>query len=244
MAKLTRYLQKIFANNSNQVGVFGTGTDKETSKNVETLQSTDYENGWSSAIITNKNYPIWQERDGVDYGFSYQLAYLMQSGIPEWLSTETYYTNSYCRIGSDLYYSLQDNNINHNPTTETTWWYKFTPANTDLSNITTTAENTIMNLSLVDWPNRVYQTSSGNVDITYTCPSKGWINYTTLCTGNGNIASVTVNNWLVNETVGKGNTAIQALTGGFPVDSGDVVMLHPQYTSSSNYLYFFPLKGV
>ncbi len=122
MAKLQRYLQKIFANNSNQVGVFGTGVDKETSKNVETLQSADYENGWSSAIITNKNYPIWQERDGVDYGFSYQLAYLMQNGIPEWLSTETYYTDNYCRYGSDIYYSLKDNNTNHNPALDDGWW--------------------------------------------------------------------------------------------------------------------------
>lgn len=137
MPKLTRYLQKIFANNSNQVGVFGTGVDKETSKNVETLQSADYEEGWSSAIITNKNYPIWQERDGVDYGFSYQLAYLMQAGIPEWISTETYYTNSYCRVGSDIYYSLQDDNTNHNPALNDGWWFLASDANTDLSNLTT-----------------------------------------------------------------------------------------------------------
>ena len=122
MPKLTRYLQKIFANNSNQVGVFGTGVDKETSKNVETLQSVDYEEGWSSAIITNKNYPIWQEMDGVQYGLSYQLKYLFQNGIPEWLSTETYYTNSYCRVGSNVYYSLQDDNTNHNPALNDGWW--------------------------------------------------------------------------------------------------------------------------
>jgi len=122
MPKLTRYLQKIFANNSNEVGVFGTGVDKETSKNVETLQSSDYEEGWSSAIITNKNYPIWQEMDGVQYGLSYQLKYLFQNGIPEWLNTETYYENSYCRVGSTIYYSLQDNNTNHNPALQDGWW--------------------------------------------------------------------------------------------------------------------------
>ena len=115
MAKLTRYLQKIFANNSNQVGVFGTGVDKETSKNVETLQSADYENGWSSAIITNKNYPIWQERDGVDYGLSYQIKYLDQMGIPEWLSTETYYTTSYCQYNGLIYRSKVNDNLNHVP---------------------------------------------------------------------------------------------------------------------------------
>ena len=135
MPKLTRYLQKIFANNSNQVGVFGTGTDKETSKNVETLQSADYENGWSSAIITNKNYPIWQEMDGVQYGLSYQLKYLFQNGIPEWLSTETYYTNSYCRVGSTIYYSLQDNNTNHSPALQDGWWTPLLTSNRSIGEI-------------------------------------------------------------------------------------------------------------
>lgn len=129
MANLTRYKQKIFANNSNQVGVFGTGTDKVASKNVETLQSSDYEDGWSSAIITSKNYPVWQERDGVDYGFSYQLAYLLQKGIPDWLSTETYYTNDFCKMGNTIYYSLQDNNIGKNPITESTYWEEFSSGN-------------------------------------------------------------------------------------------------------------------
>ena len=137
MANLTRYKQKIFANNSNQVGVFGTGVNKVASKDVETLQSADYEDGWSSAIVTSKNYPVWQERDGVDYGFSYQLAYLLQKGIPDWLSTETYYTNDFCKMGNVIYYSLQDDNIGKNPTTEPTYWNKFEQgANTDLSNLT------------------------------------------------------------------------------------------------------------
>lgn len=244
MAKLTRYLQKIFANNSNQVGVFGTGTNKVASKNVETLQSADYEDGWSAAIITEKNYPIWQERDGVDYGFSYQLAYLMQSGIPEWLSTETYYTNSYCRIGSDLYYSLQDDNTNKNPTTETDYWFKFTPANTDLSNITTTAENTIMNLSLINWAGKITNSSTGTTPITYTCPSVGFVNYSTTILGTSNSAYIKVNNVIVNRQDGKSVQVCQELTGGFPVDAGDVVEVIPNYASASSYLYFFPLKGV
>lgn len=123
MPKLTRYLQKIFANNSNQVGVFGTGVDKETSKNVETLQSADYEDGWSAAVITDKNYPIWQEMDGVQYGLSYQIKYLQQAGIPEWLSTETYYANtSFCQYGGKIYQSLQDDNTNHSPALQDGWW--------------------------------------------------------------------------------------------------------------------------
>lgn len=135
MTKLTRYLQKIFAVNSNQIGVFGSGINKETSTNLEVLQSQDYEGGWSQAIVTNKNYPIWQEMDGVQYGFSYQLAYLMQNGIPEWLSTETYYQNSYCRVGSTIYYSLQDNNIGHNPTLDDGYWSPLLTSNRSIGEI-------------------------------------------------------------------------------------------------------------
>ena len=135
MANLTRYKQKIFANNSNQVGVFGTGTDKVASKNVETLQSADYEDGWSSAIVTNKNYPVWQERDGVDYGFSYQLAYLLQKGIPDWLSTETYYQNDYCKVGNAIYYSLQDNNVGHNPSNTSGYWSIFASSSRNIGEI-------------------------------------------------------------------------------------------------------------
>ncbi len=139
MANLTRYKQKIFANNSNQVGVFGTGTNKVASKNVETLQSADYEDGWSAAIITDKNYPIWQERDGVDYGFSYQLAYLMQKGIPDWLSTETYYQNDYCKVGNVIYYSLQDNNIGQNPSTTSGYWSIFASSSRNIGEVITSA---------------------------------------------------------------------------------------------------------
>lgn len=152
MAKLTRYLQKIFANNSNEVGVFGTGVDKETSKNVETLQSADYENGWSSAIITNKNYPIWQEMDGVQYGLSYQLKYLFQSGIPEWLSTETYYANtSFCQYGGKIYQSLQDNNTNHNPALDDGYWTPLLTSNRSIGEIiTSTLPLTEAGLHLLD----------------------------------------------------------------------------------------------
>lgn len=119
MAKLQRYLQKIFANDSNRVGVFGTGVNKETSKNVETLQSADYENGWSAAIVTNKNYPIWQERDGVDYGLSYQIKYLDQMGVAEWIATETYYTTSYCQHNGGIYRSKVNDNIGNIPLANT-----------------------------------------------------------------------------------------------------------------------------
>ena len=136
MANLTRYLQKIFAKNSNQIGVFGTGVNKETSTNVETLQSAKYEGGWSQAIVTNKNYPVYQEMDGVMYGMTYQLAYLLQKGIPEWLATETYYQNDYCKVNGIIFKSNIDNNTNHNPSSYDGTWSVFTGNNTQITNCT------------------------------------------------------------------------------------------------------------
>ena len=178
MTNLTRYKQKIFAENSNQIGVFGTGVNKVASTNVETLQSAKYSNGWSAAIVTNKNYPIWQERDGVDYGFSYQLAYLLQKGIPDWLATETYYTNDYCKYGSDIYYSLQDNNIGQNPAGTTGYWKLFASgANTDLSNLTSTGKTKVVDLANeLDFANAItVSTTSSTSNQTYTPTADGML---------------------------------------------------------------------
>jgi hypothetical protein len=48
----------------------------------------------------------------------------MQTGIPEWIATETYYANSSVVLGSNgnIYISLTDNNINHTPVGDTTNW--------------------------------------------------------------------------------------------------------------------------
>ena len=165
MANLTRYKQKIFAENSNQVGVFGTGVNKVASKNVETLQSADYASGWSAAIITSKNYPIWQERDGVDYGFSYQLAYLLQKGVPDWLATETYYTNDFCKSGSDLYYSLVDNNTNHAPESSPSYWQLASGANKDLTNLTTYGNNRLHALKSYEDAGELLTDAEGLADV-------------------------------------------------------------------------------
>lgn len=127
MAKLTRQAQKIFAGQapSDMIAAFGstqTGTPVY-STDLSTLQTTNYEEGWQEAIIADKA-PFLEEMNGVMYGTTYQLAYLMQQGIPEWDAGTTYYTNSRA-MGSDgnIYKSLTDDNTGNNPTTDsgTNW---------------------------------------------------------------------------------------------------------------------------
>ena len=127
MPKIERKTQKIFGGNadSDQLAVFGsmiTGTPVYND-DIETLQSEAYTEGWQVAVAANEA-PFMEEMNGVQYGFSKQLAYLFQQGIAEWDSGTTYYLNSFCQVGGVIYKSMQDENINHSPAddTEGTYW--------------------------------------------------------------------------------------------------------------------------
>lgn len=157
MSKLTRQIQKIFAGASanNQKAVFGsmkTGNPVYFT-NVEALQSADYEQGWQNALMQGKA-PFLEEMNGVQYVLSRQLAYLFQSGIPEWLATDTYYENSFCRVGNSIYYSLIDDNTGNNPSTTTGFWQE--TGNYDTAT------------SLVSGLTKLYSTSGSNTDGTIT----------------------------------------------------------------------------
>lgn len=127
MAKIERKTQKIFAGNAatDELAVFGsmiTGTPVYND-DIETLQSEAYTEGWQVAVAANEA-PFMEEMNGVQYGFSKQLAYLFQQGIAEWDAGTTYYLNSFCQVGGVIYKSMQDENINHSPAddTEGTYW--------------------------------------------------------------------------------------------------------------------------
>lgn len=130
MAPLTRQTQKVFAGNASvdMLAVFGTmktGTPQYSS-NVKTLQSTTYSQGWSDAILDDKA-PYLEEMNAVQYGLSYQLAYILQEGAFEYDAETEYSATSLVKVINgnklELYHSLQDNNIG-NPITNPTYWEK------------------------------------------------------------------------------------------------------------------------
>lgn len=134
MAKLTRKSAKVFAEQASasiggvsQFGSLAAG-DPQYSKDVDVIQALDaYKNGWSDAVVGNKS-PAIEDRNALDYLLSYQQAYIMQRGVPEWLSTETYYLGSFVSLDNGkMYVSKVDNNTNHNPATDTseTYWVAF-----------------------------------------------------------------------------------------------------------------------
>ena len=126
MAKIERKAQKIFAGQSNtdEKAVFGSmksGTGSY-SDDIEQLQSADYEQGWQNSIVLEKA-PFLEEMNGVQYGLSKQIAYLLQQGIAEWDANTTYYANtSFCQVNGTIYQSLTDDNIGNNPVGDVINW--------------------------------------------------------------------------------------------------------------------------
>lgn len=135
MAKLTRVTGKIFAGNTNltNLGIFGSAKagnpTNPTSSNVEAqIQSLSaYGEGWTDAIVTNRNFPPIEEVNGVLRTISYQNCYLLQEGIPEYdINTEYSNTSIVKNItGQSLsfYISLKENNIG-NPLSDGSSWMK------------------------------------------------------------------------------------------------------------------------
>jgi hypothetical protein len=129
MSKITRITQLIFGSTAgaNQMGVFGSlaagtptfATNVGTGSNgVQNLGN--YLSGWFAAIL-GANSPSIQDMNGLFWLVTYQLAYMMQEGVPEWDSATTYYTGSLVSSGGALYISKVDTNLNH-AVTSTAYW--------------------------------------------------------------------------------------------------------------------------
>ena len=138
MAKLQRKSAKLFAEDATaaagglaQFGSLAAGTPNYSTDPdvIQALQA--YKDGWSSAVLGTKS-PALEDRNALDYLLSYQQAYIMQRGIPEWLDTETYYQGSFAsKSDGSLYVSKVDNNTGNDPALDTTetYWIAFpTPA--------------------------------------------------------------------------------------------------------------------
>lgn len=141
--KLPRVTAKIFASNAaeDDIGQYGSALagNKVLTSDISEIQALPaYETGWRGAVLSTRNYPTLQEMNGLQKTFSQQIAYLLETGLPEWDENTTYWANtSFCQFDGKIYQSLTDNNIGNNPTTDTTNWQyiNFNGANQDLSNL-------------------------------------------------------------------------------------------------------------
>lgn len=173
MTRLDRVTAKVFADSApaSEIGQFGSallGT-KVLTDDVATIQGlTAYENGWGSAVISTRNYPTMQEFNGILKVMSYQTAYQMQEGIPEYDASTTYYQGSIVKVisGTDVYFysSLIDNNTGY-AVTNTNYWQALTYVKTTGDTMTGRLNLDIANLN-----------SSTLSALSITCPN---IDFTT-----------------------------------------------------------------
>lgn len=130
MSRLSRYTQKLFGSSAgtNQIAEFGSLAASSpqrysgatvTPANIQALGN--YLSGWVAAQIGAGN-PAIEDMNALDYLWSYQLAYMLQLGIPEWDLGTTYYVGSIAQDGAgNVYRSLQNTNLN-NVLTDGTYW--------------------------------------------------------------------------------------------------------------------------
>ncbi len=135
MAKLQRATQQVFASNANENSITQFGTAKNVSpnytSNVEEIQGIGeglspetFLNGWANSLETDLA-PFMQDSNALWFMITYQIAYLMQQGIPEYDEGTEYSVGSLCKEEKNgvviIYKSLTDNNIG-NATSDGTYW--------------------------------------------------------------------------------------------------------------------------
>lgn len=123
MAKITRKTAYIFAENAASTDVEQFASKQQTGEPNYTADPAIIQAlaawgvGWSDALNPTNNSQWKQDRNAVDLVATYQIAYILQQGIPEWDSGTTYYTNSVVQYDGVFYISLVDDNINQTPPT-------------------------------------------------------------------------------------------------------------------------------
>lgn len=135
MTNLSRITAKIFGETATttgddpEIGQFGSalaGTYVGTG-DVATIQNLPaWSNGFIDSVTPSTQFPPLPEMTGFGKVLSYQTAYTMQKGVPEWDASTVYYTGDFCKgVGEGkLYVSLADNNLNH-AVSDTTYWEEF-----------------------------------------------------------------------------------------------------------------------
>ena len=132
MSAIPRKTQKIFGGslaanlNVAQFGSLRAGTPNYT-LDLDVIQGlAAWGNAWNGAVVTvggNPNVPPIQDMNAAFLVITQQLAYLLQSGAPEYDSATTYFTGQVVRkTGTQtLYTSLVDTNLGNALADKTKW---------------------------------------------------------------------------------------------------------------------------
>lgn len=129
MAKYNRPNGKLFGSSATNIGVFGSGQQNETpttstDPNAINTLGTHWEDGWNGAVVSQAPYtaPFVEDMNAVNYVNSYNSAYLLQRGIPEYSATEEYQKDSLCTYNSEIWMCKLDSTVGQTPA-EGTYWH-------------------------------------------------------------------------------------------------------------------------
>jgi hypothetical protein len=148
MAKLDRKNMKVFGSLAGyaQLGKIGSlaAGAQTTTTDIEEMQSlANYLTGWFGVVVGG-NSPAIEDMNALCHVFAYQLAYLMQAGIPEWNSQTSYYIGSIVNSSGTIYVSLTDDNLNNAVTDSTKWRLQGSVSLTVSTNTTMTTSTDIL----------------------------------------------------------------------------------------------------
>lgn len=138
MAKITRAIQKIFGSTAGadeiaQFGSLAASAPAFTTSPTVIQALSNYLDGWFGAVL-GENSPAIEDMNALFYLITYQLSYLMQTGIAEWNAATTYYIGSVVNDGTGLFLiSLTDGNLNNALTDTDNWGVIHQSTSTQLS---------------------------------------------------------------------------------------------------------------
>ena len=127
MARLTRKLQKIFGSSlapTGNVAVFGSlaAGSPAYSADPDSIQSlSNFLQGLNGGVVGN-NSPTIQDFNALILLITRQISYVLQQGIPEWITGDTYYVGGLVTDGAgNVYVSQADANTGH-ALSNTSYW--------------------------------------------------------------------------------------------------------------------------
>lgn len=133
MADIPRKLQQIFGGGlaaPSNIAKFGSKAAGSPgySLDLDLIQTAAWLNAWAAALINAPGglaSPALQDMNAAFYVMTTQIAYLLQKGMPDYLVTQTYFTNDFVKVGNVVYVSKTDNNVGNNPVTDTNNWQTY-----------------------------------------------------------------------------------------------------------------------
>lgn len=163
-----------------QTSVFGTMKNPapDYSKDPETLQGTNWPQGWQNAIAAD-DAPFMEDMNSLFYVLSYMVKYLYQHGIPEWNNKETYTASKSVVLRNGKFYLAKQTTGADNPQDPATdasftyWYLALDPVNplADQNWVKGYAQSLVNLSQAIDsstskYPsNKAVQTAIANIDL-------------------------------------------------------------------------------